>query len=163
MLPHLDAAYNLARWLTRDPQDAADVVQDAMLRGLRFFGTYRGTNAKAWLLTIVRNTAYSWMKANRRYGSDIGEGVSFEDFVSDIASPAEDPEETLIRTGVRHDLDRLIEGLPAEFRECLVLREIEDLSYKEIAQVTGVPIGTVMSRLARARRLLQRGWVEAEA
>jgi RNA polymerase sigma-70 factor (ECF subfamily) len=166
MLPHLDAAYNLARWLTGDAADAADVVQDAMLRGLRFFGTFRGSNAKAWILAIVRNTAYSWIKANRRPEIAAPRGCdadAFDRAIAEIPTSAEDPEAALIRSGERRKLDRLIAALSPEFRECLVLREIEDMSYKEIAQVTGVPIGTVMSRLARARRLMQRAWMGEEA
>jgi RNA polymerase sigma-70 factor (ECF subfamily) len=161
-LPHLDAAYNLARWLTRDPGDANDVVQEAMLRALRFFGGFRGGNGKSWLLAIVRNTAFDWMKANRpaeiaapSAGDDGGEIENFPD-------ESDDPERALIRAADRQQLDALIEALPAEFRECLVLRELEDLSYKEIAAVIGVPIGTVMSRLARARALMQRGWLAKE-
>jgi RNA polymerase sigma-70 factor (ECF subfamily) len=163
-LPHLDAAYNLARWLTRDPSDAADVVQEAMMRALRFFGGYRGDNGKAWLLAIVRNTAFSWLKANRPAeiatgwpDREDGAGLDLDGF----RSPEDDPEVALIRAGEKRQLDALIAALPAEFRECLVLREMEELSYKEIAAVTGVPIGTVMSRLARARRLVQHGWTRS--
>jgi len=160
-MPHLDAAYNLARWLTRDSTDAADVVQESMMRALRFFGGFRGDNAKAWLLAIVRNTAYSWLKANRP--AEIisplpGAEDAFDRVLEAIPAPGEDPEAALIRAGDKRQLDALIGALPAEFRECLILREMEELSYKEIAAVTGVPIGTVMSRLARARRLIQRGW-----
>jgi RNA polymerase sigma-70 factor (ECF subfamily) len=153
-LPHLDAAYNLARWLTRDTSDASDVVQEAMLRALRFFASYRGGSGKSWLLTIVRNTAVDWMRTNRpaQIAVQIGDDDPFEN----IADSGEDPEAALIRMGDRQQLDRLIAALPADFRECLVLRELEELSYKEIAAVTGVPIGTVMSRLARARQLMQR-------
>jgi RNA polymerase sigma-70 factor (ECF subfamily) len=165
-LPHLDAAYNLARWLTRDPGDAADVVQEAMLRALRFFGGYRGGSGKSWLLAIVRNTAFDWMKANRPSeivqlidGGDDGVGIDLENF----ASNDDDPETALIRTLDRQQLDRMIAELPTEFRECLVLRELEDMSYKEIAHVTGTPIGTVMSRLARARKLMRNGWTREEA
>jgi RNA polymerase sigma-70 factor (ECF subfamily) len=163
-LPHLDAAYNLARWLTKDSADAADIVQEAMMRALRFFGGYRGDNGKAWLLAIVRNTAFTWLRANHpaeiaalRPGTE--EGIDRE--IEMVASEADDPEAALIRAGDKRQLDDLIAALPAEFRECLVLREMEELSYKEIATVTGVPIGTVMSRLARARRLMQRGWTKS--
>ncbi len=165
-LPHLDAAYNLALWLTRDPSDAADVVQEAMLRALRFFGGYRGGSGKSWLLAIVRNTAFDWMKANRPSEimqpiatGDDGFGIDLENF----ASEEDDPETALIRSLDRRQLDRLIADLPTEFRECLVLRELEDMSYKEIAHVTGTPIGTVMSRLARARKLMRNGWTREEA
>ncbi len=160
-LPHLDAAYNLARWLTRDPTDAADVVQEAMARALKFYGSFRGGNGKSWLLTIVRNTAFDWMKANRP--AEILAAVPIDDdaqdFVDTLADESDDPEAALIRATDKRTLDGLIDALPAEFRECLVLREMEDLSYKEIAAVIGVPIGTVMSRLARARQLMQRGWL----
>ncbi len=162
-LPHLDAAYNLARWLTRDPSDAADVVQEAMMRALKFFGGFRGNNGKSWLLAIVRNTALDWMKANRP--AEIANFAAGEDgnAIENIPFEGDSPETALIRAADRQQLDALIDALPAEFRECLVLREIEDLSYKEIAHVVGVPIGTVMSRLARARLLMQRGWTAKEA
>jgi RNA polymerase sigma-70 factor (ECF subfamily) len=161
-LPHLDAAYNLARWLTRDPTDAADVVQEAMTRALRFFGGFRGGNGKSWLLAIVRNTAFDWMKTNRPaeiLSSLPIDGDGARDFVDTLAAEGDDPEAALIRATDKRTLDALIDALPTEFRECLVLREMEDLSYKEIAAVIGVPIGTVMSRLARARQLMQRGWL----
>ena len=160
-LPHLDAAYNLARWLTRDTSDASDVVQEAMLRALRFFGSYRGGSGKSWLLTIVRNTAIDWMRTNRPAQIAVKSGD--DDPLENIADGGEDPEAALIRLGDRQQLDRLIAALPAEFRECLVLRELEELSYKEIAAVTGVPIGTVMSRLARARQLMQRALTRENA
>lgn len=165
-LPHLDAAYNLARWLTRDPSDAADVVQESMTRALRFFGGYRGGNGKAWLLAIVRNTSIDWLKANRPHelvSPIAGAEAAFERAIEAIPSPADDPETALIRSREKNRMDGLIAALPPEFRECLVLREMEELSYKEIAHVTGVPIGTVMSRLTRARRLIQRGWLDEEA
>jgi RNA polymerase sigma-70 factor (ECF subfamily) len=161
-LPHLDAAYNLARWLTRDPGDAADVVQEAMVRALRFFGGFRGGNGKSWLLAIVRNTAFDWMKANRPAEITALPAGDGENEIETVPTQDDDPERALIRAADRRQLDALIEALPAEFRECLVLREIEDLSYKEIAAVVGVPIGTVMSRLARARALMQRGWIAKE-
>jgi RNA polymerase sigma-70 factor, ECF subfamily len=160
-LPHLDAAYNLARWLTRDSSDASDVVQEAMLRALRFFGSYRGGSGKSWLLTIVRNTAMDWMRANRP--AQIAQPVGDDDPLENIADEGDTPEAAIIRVADRQQLDRLIAALPAEFRECLVLRELEELSYKEIAAVTGVPIGTVMSRLARARLLMQRNWTRENA
>jgi len=162
-MPHFDAAYNLARWLTRDPADASDVVQEAMLRALRFFGSFRGGgSAKSWLLAIVRNTAIDWMRANRP--SQIAPPPADDgDPLENIADQGDDPEAALIRASNRQQLDRLIADLPPEFRECLVLRELEELSYKEIAAVTGVPLGTVMSRLSRARLLLQRALVRENA
>jgi RNA polymerase sigma-70 factor (ECF subfamily) len=156
--PHLDAAYNLARWLTRDPADASDVVQEAMLRALRFFGSFRGGSGKSWLLAIVRNTAMDWMRANRP-AQIAPASADHGDPLENIADEGDDPEAALIRVGNREQLDRLIDALPAEFRECLILRELEELSYKEIAAVTGVPLGTVMSRLSRARLTLQRALV----
>jgi RNA polymerase sigma-70 factor (ECF subfamily) len=165
-LPHLDAAYNLARWITRDSSDASDVVQEAMLRALRFFGSYRGGSSKSWLLTIVRNTAMDWMRANRRTDIVVSVRDGADESASEIdnvASENDDPETALIRAGDHARLDRLVTTLPTEFRECLVLREMEGLSYKEIAIVTSAPIGTVMSRLARARQLLQRNWTKEDA
>lgn len=165
-LPHLDAAYNLARWLTRDPSDAADVVQESMMRALRFFGGYRGGNGKAWLLAIVRNTAFDWLKTNRPHEivtSSIGSETAFDYAAQTVPSTLDDPETALIRAGYHRHMDSLIAALPPEFRECLVLRELEELSYKEIAHIADIPIGTVMSRLARARRLIQQGWTAEEA
>jgi RNA polymerase sigma-70 factor (ECF subfamily) len=147
-LPHLDAAYNLARWLSRSPADADDIVQDAMLRAFRAFDGFRGGDAKAWLLTIVRNCWASAGKATRRRGH-----TPLED--EKLTAPEADPEVRAIQTGTKRRLDAMIAALPQEFREVLVLREMEDLSYHEIAEVTGAPIGTVMSRLARARALLR--------
>jgi len=147
-LPHLDAAYNLARRLSRSPVDADDIVQDAMLRAFRAFDGFRGGDAKAWLLTIVRNCWASAGSATRRRGHS-----RLDD--ENLTAPESDPEQTAIQAGTRRRLDAVIAALPEEFREVLILRELEDLSYREIAQVTGTPIGTVMSRLARARALLR--------
>lgn len=147
-LPHLDAAYNLARWLSRSPADAEDIVQDAMLRAFRGFEGFRGGDIKAWLLTIVRNCWLSAGAAARRRGH-----TSLED--EDLETPESTPEETAIQAGAKRRLDALIGQLPEEFREVLILREIEDMSYREIAAITGSPIGTVMSRLARARAMLR--------
>src|SRR5271165_877384 len=116
-LPHLDAAYNLARWLTRDSGDAADVVQEAMLRALRFFGSYRGGSGKSWLLTIVRNTAIDWMRTNRP--AQIAPPAGDDDPLENIPAEGDNPEVALIRAGDRQQIDRLIAALPAEFRECL--------------------------------------------
>ena len=146
-LPHLDAAYNLARWLSRSPADADDIVQDAMLRAFRAFDGFRGGDIKAWLLTIVRNCWLSAGKATRRRGHTP---------LEDQALVAEgDPEHSAIQQGAKRRLAALVAGLPEEFREVLILREMEDMSYREIAEITGTPIGTVMSRLARARALLR--------
>ncbi len=157
VLPHLDAAYNLARWLVRNPTLAEDVVQDATLRALDYFSTYRGGDGRAWLLRIVRNTAYTALAARKRDGAS---GLDCEPVAFEIADPADDPEAALARRQDLGTLDRVLAALPIELRECLVLRELEELSYKEVAQVTGLPIGTVMSRLWRARRALLQGQAE---
>jgi len=146
-LPHMDAAYNLARWLSRSPVEADDIVQDAMLRAFRAFDGFRGGDAKAWLLTIVRNCWLTAGKATRRRGH-----TPLED--QELVAEG-DPEGAAIQEGTRRRLDALVAGLPEEFREVLILREMEDMSYREIAEITGNPIGTVMSRLARARALLR--------
>ena len=149
VLPHFDAAYNLARWLTRNDQDAQDVAQEAVLRAYRFFDGLRG-EAKPWLLAIVRNSCFTWLAANRP-----AETVGFEDGAVELLPSDEDgPEVQAARNFDRRMLNDAIASLPAQFREVLILRELEDLSYKDIARITDVPIGTVMSRLARARRLL---------
>lgn len=149
VLIHLDAAYNLARWITRNDHDAQDVVQEAMLRAYRFFDGLRG-GAKPWLLAIVRNSCLSWLQVNRP--ADL---AGFDDrVVETLASEEDGPETQALRAFDRRMLNEAIAALPAQFREVLVLRELEDMSYKEIARVADVPIGTVMSRLARARRLL---------
>jgi RNA polymerase sigma-70 factor (ECF subfamily) len=147
VLPHMDAAYNLARWLTRNDHDAQDVVQDAMLRAYRFCDALRG-EARPWLLAIVRNACFSWLRTNRP--ADL---AGAEDRPEEV-SPAEGPEALAARELDRRLLNEAIAALPAQFREVLVLRELEDLSYKDIARVVDAPIGTVMSRLSRARRLL---------
>jgi RNA polymerase sigma-70 factor (ECF subfamily) len=151
VLPHLGAAYNLARWLLRNPADAEDVVQESYLRAFRFFGGYHGGDIRAWLLTIVRNTTYTWLQQNR--SREFAE--PFNDEVEQIQDDALDPETLLIQSAGVEALRAAVNELPIEFREVLVLREFEDLSYKEIAAITEIPIGTVMSRLARARRRLQ--------
>ena len=149
MLPHLDAAYNLARWLTRNDQDAEDVVQDAYLRALRFFGSFDGSDGKAWLLAIVRNTFFT-----RRSRESREPAVAFDESIHAVGETA-GAEAAMIRESDRADLRGCLDGLPAEYREILVMRELEELSYKEIAYVASLPIGTVMSRLSRARRRLQ--------
>jgi RNA polymerase sigma factor (sigma-70 family) len=151
VLPHLDAAYNLARWLLRSEQDAEDVTQDSMLRAYRFFDGFRGTNAKAWLLAIVRNASYSWLARKRLSASVIGADASPR---LDDADPTP---ESLLSTKVELAVLQVsLDELPVEYREILVLRELEELSYKEISAAADIPLGTVMSRLARARALLQR-------
>ncbi|MGH7037802.1 MAG: sigma-70 family RNA polymerase sigma factor [Stellaceae bacterium] len=156
LLPHLDAACNLARWIMGGVEDAEDVVQEAMVRALTYFPSFRKGSARAWLLQIVRNTAYSVLRTRRgvrlvplaeETGEDDDPGVALID-------PGDDPEVALIRVRDRELLDTLIERLPLGLRETLVMRELEELSYREIAEITDVPIGTVMSRLWRARRLL---------
>ncbi|OLB66575.1 MAG: RNA polymerase subunit sigma [Gemmatimonadetes bacterium] len=147
VLPHLDAAYTLARYLTRNDADAQDVVQDAALRALKYFGGFRGTtgpDGRAWFLAIVRNTAYTWR--HRQQGD--GLVTQFNEELHSDAGTAADPAAAV-------DLRQAIDALPLEFREVIVLRELEGLSYKEISDVTGVPVGTVMSRLSRARKRLQ--------
>jgi len=148
VLPHLDAAYNLARWLTRNDHDAEDVAQEALLRAMKFFDGFRGGSFRPWLLTIVRNTYLTWLQKNRSH-----EEAPLED---EVDSGGSTPEELLIERVDGESLRRALDGLPAEYREVIVLRELEDMSYKEIAHVAGIPIGTVMSRLARARRRLQQ-------
>src|SRR5438067_5750688 len=151
MLPHLDAAHNLARWLLRNEQDAQDVVQEAYLRALKSFGGFHGSNGRAWLLTIVRNTSYTLMKKNRAV--DLTTTFDEERHATDYESvnPAALLEQTEDAELVREAMDHL----PAEFREILVLRHLEGLSYKEIADIAQIPPGTVMSRLARARGKLK--------
>jgi RNA polymerase sigma-70 factor (ECF subfamily) len=154
ILPHLDAAYGLARYLTRDDADADDVVQEALLRALRFFGGFRGegvSQGRAWLLAIVRNMAYT---SRRRRQAD-GATESFDESVHSDAAADHHPAADLARRDSRETLAQALDRLPAELREVIVLREIEGLSYKEIAEVADVPIGTVMSRLSRARKRLQ--------
>ena len=150
VLPHLDAAYALARWITRQPQDAEDVVQEALVRAMKYFSSYRGGSAKSWLLTIVRNTSYSWLQ--RRPGSAQTE---LSEELPERAQESTNPETLLLKNAHRQKVQAAIRELPLEFREVVVLRELEGLGYKDIAAVVGVPIGTVMSRLARARGRLQ--------
>jgi len=154
VLPHLDAAYTLARYLVRDDHDAQDVVQDAYLRALKYFSGFRGRegdDGRAWLLAIVRNTAYTW---RRRHRADTLATEFNEELHSGSAADAH-PETALLRTAARESLHDALDRLPPEFREVIVLRELEGLSYKEISDVAGVPVGTVMSRLSRARKRLQ--------
>jgi RNA polymerase sigma-70 factor (ECF subfamily) len=163
VLPHLSAGYNLARWILRDQHDAEDVVQQACLRACRAFGDFRGSDVRAWLLTIVRNACYSELR--RRRGRVAGADALGE---RDIAAPEQtsDPQAILLQRIDREALAGAIDELPEPFREVFVLREMEQLSYAQIAEMTGIPVGTVMSRLARARRRLAQalgGDVAAEA
>ena len=149
-LPHLSAAYNLARWLLHNDHDAEDVVQEAYLRAFKYFGGYRGGESRTWLLTIVRNTSYSWLQRNRaRELTD-----SIDETQEEVALDFSNPESRLLEhTDARMVREALAE-LPLEFREVMVMRELEELSYREIATVADLPIGTVMSRLARGRKRL---------
>jgi RNA polymerase sigma-70 factor, ECF subfamily len=149
VLPHLDSAFNLARWLLRNRSDAEDVAQEAMLRAYRFFSGFHGGDARAWLLQIVRNTCFSWMEKNRPPEP----AAEFDEEVHVTGSIT--PEALAIASDNRERLARALETLPPRFREVIVLRELEGCSYKEIASITSIPIGTVMSALSRARRQLQ--------
>ena len=151
VLPHLDAAFNLARWLTRSDQDAQDMVQEAYLRALKFFGGFHGDDARSWLLRIVRNTCYTWLKQNRTHELT----AVFDEEVHGATKEHSTPESLLLENADRAMLLEAMERLPVEWRETLILRELEGLSYREIAAVTDTPIGTVMSRLARARSRLE--------
>jgi RNA polymerase sigma-70 factor (ECF subfamily) len=158
-LPHLDAAYNLARWLSRSPADAEDIVQDAMLRAYRGFDGLRGGDAKPWLLTIVRNCWHNRLIVEKRHGH----AALPEDEHLLPPSDAADPEGSAIDASDSRKLNALIARLAPAFREVLILREMEELNYQEIAEVTGAPIGTVMSRLARARATLRELWEREES
>jgi RNA polymerase sigma-70 factor, ECF subfamily len=149
---HLDAAYNLARWMLRDPSLAQDVVQDAMVRALKYFESYRGDNARAWLLQIVRNVALDALaKSPTTVSLDTIDTADPPDRA--LIEPS-NPEDTMDRDAEQRRIARCLDQLPLELRECLVLREWEDLSYKEIARILDAPVGTVMSRLWRARQQL---------
>jgi RNA polymerase sigma-70 factor, ECF subfamily len=152
VLPHLDAAYNLARWLMRKEQDAQDVVQEAYLRAFRFFSGFRGGDARAWLLKIVRNTCYTWLHANR----PLQEAAEFDENVFPPDSHAPNPEEIVLQIDSDTLVRKALEMLPPNSREVLILRELEGMSYKEIADITGMPIGSVMSSLSRARVRLRQ-------
>jgi len=160
VLPHLDAAYRFARWLSRAPADADDVVQEAILRAFRGFDALRGSNVKAWLLAIVRNCHSTALKQQQRRGfvplpeeNDAQDGYA-------MTATTPGPENASIRRDEQRTLDRLIATLPEEHRTVLMLREIEEMDYRQIAQVTNVPIGTVMSRLARSRAALRARWLQ---
>jgi len=155
VMPHIDAAYNLARWLTRNDHDAEDVVQEAMLRAYRFFGGLRG-QPRPWLLAIVRNACFTWLRNNRP-----AELAAPDDREQESDSPG--PEALVASELNRQRINDAIAALPLMFREVLVLRELEELSYRDIARIAEVPIGTVMSRLARGRRLLAESLRAASA
>ena len=149
-LPHLDAAYTLARYLMRDDAAAQDVVQEAFLRALKYFDRYRGGDARAWVLAIVRNTSHTWRKRQGEHA------VEFDEHVHSESVEEHTPEAALLRAADRAMVQQALDQLPLELREVIVLREIQGLSYKEIAAVAGIPIGTVMSRLSRARARLEQ-------
>ncbi len=154
-MAHLDAAYNLARWLARDERDAEDVVQEACLRAYRFYASFHGGNARAWLLAIVRNTYYTWLEKNRAQMLNVefnDETVAAVDY--EMATGGDTVERLLQQEDTRRLVHRALAGIPAEFREVIVLRELEDMSYRDIAAIADIPLGTVMSRLSRARKLL---------
>ncbi len=155
VIPHLDDAYSLARWVTGNRADAEDVVQEACLRAFRGIGGFTGGNGRAWVLTIVRNAAYDWLRKNRPpavvHVDDL-EAVERMRSADDAAPAPDNPEAALIARADEVKLEAAIASLPAIFRETLVLRDVQGLDYREIATITDVPIGTVMSRLARARR-----------
>src|SRR6266853_2224188 len=152
VLPHLDAAYNLARWLTRNEQDAQDVVQEACLRAFRFFPGLRRGNARPWLVKIVRNTCYTWLHENR----PLQDAMEFDENLFPPDSHAPNPEKLVLQNDSGTLVRKALEELPTNFREVLILRELEGMSYKEIAEITGMPTGTVMSSLSRARGRLRQ-------
>ncbi len=151
VLPHLDGAYNLARWLIRNGQDAEDLVQEACLRALKSFEGFRGGDARAWLLTIVRNSCYTWLQQNRRHELT----MAFDEEIHSADEHSQSPEALLLQSLDAQRVKNALETLPPEFREAIILREMEGMSYNEIAGLCGIPLGTVMSRLARARERLQ--------
>jgi len=151
VLPHLDAAYNLARWLLRSEHEAEDVVQEAYVRALRFFGGFRGGDSRGWLLTIVRNVSYTWLRKRRPDQLNL----SLDEELHGREDGARDPEGEVLRKADVRSVKQALETLPLELREVIVLRELEGLSYAEIASVAEIPLGTVMSRLSRARSRLR--------
>jgi RNA polymerase sigma factor (sigma-70 family) len=150
VLPHLGAAYNLARWLTGNNHDAEDVVQESYLRALKFFGGFRGENSRPWLLTIVRNTCFTWLRQNR-----FSEFTELDEQIHGREREPRNPESIMLAATHSETVRKAIEALAPEFREVIILREMEELSYKEISAIASIPVGTVMSRLARARSRLQ--------
>lgn len=151
VLPHLDAAYRLARWLIRNEHDAEDVVQEASLRALRYFPTFAGRNARAWFLRIVRNTCWSWRARTMRMSTDV-----FDEDQYYAAQLTCDPETLLLHAADASLIDATLKNLPDRSRDLLVLRELEGLSYHELAEVLDIPMGTVMSGLSRARQAFRR-------
>ena len=152
VLPHLDAAFNLARWLTRNDADAEDVVQEAYLRAFRFFGGFHGEDGRAWLLEIVRNTSYTWMQRNRSPELN----MPLDDEPREVEGDDLNPEELLLQKADAQTLRQAVEELPLEFREVLVLRNEKNMRYEEIAVALGCSVGTVKSRIARAREALRQ-------
>jgi RNA polymerase sigma-70 factor (ECF subfamily) len=163
-LPHLDEVYTLARYLMRNTDDAEDAVQECYLRALRHFDTYRGPAMKPWLLAILRNVCNS--EFTRRGRGEVPTDYAQDELVAEEMpmwqEPQASPEKMMVRQQDAATIRRLVAGLPEPFREAIVLREMNDLSYQEIAQVAGVPVGTVMSRLARARAMLRSAWNASE-
>ncbi len=151
MMPHMDSAYNLACWLTANPEDARDLVQDAYLRAFKFFEGFRGGNSRSWLLRIVRNVFYDFLRRQRQQQLELP-----QEEAERMADPSPAPDAALLEKADAELVRRAIEALPVAYREVLVMRELENCSYKEIAEIADVPVGTVMSRLARARELVRR-------
>ena len=151
VIPHLNAAYNLARWLTRNGHDAEDLVQEAYLRAFRSFDSFQGQDGRAWLLAVVRNTCFTWLRKNGDQPT-----VEFDEQMHGAGGESSNPESVLLNEAALGSLQDCLEALPLEFRDVIVLRELEELSYKEISDIARVPIGTVMSRLARGRKRLQQ-------
>ena len=152
IFPHMDAAYNLARWLTRNEHDAEDMVQEAYLRAFKFFNDFRGVDGRAWLLTIVRNTCYTWLHQNRAHEMT----TTFDEEIHCVDSDTSNPATLALQSADHQILRQALDELPVEFREVVVLRDLEGFSYKEIAGIANIPTGTVMSRLARARERLKK-------
>jgi len=158
IMPHLDSAFNLARWLTRSDQDAEDIVQESYLRAFKFFDSFHGEDGRAWLLSIVRNTFYTWHQQNKMQVINTPFEEDLHSIKQEDASLEQNtnnkPEEMLIQEDNRRLVHQALEALPVEFREVIVMRELEELSYKQIAEIMGIPMGTVMSRLGRSRKQL---------
>jgi RNA polymerase sigma factor (sigma-70 family) len=152
ILPHMDAAYNLARWLTRNEYDAEDMVQEAYLRAFKFFNDFHGVDSRAWLLTIVRNTCYTWLQQNRTHETT----MTFDEEIHSADCDTSNPATLVLQSADQQILRQALDELPVEFREVVVLRDLEGFSYKEIADIANIPAGTVMSRLSRARERLKQ-------